>query len=99
MVLRHPDVLLDLCDQAVVEAQDRLIAAPCMRHREGLATKRNISVRFTHLPAFSEFCKPNLSCLRSCDVGGLVQISGTVIRSGMVRRVGGGSWANKERCQ
>jgi DNA replicative helicase MCM subunit Mcm2 (Cdc46/Mcm family) len=91
MVLRHPDVLLELCDEAVVEAQERLVEeAACMRDVEGLSVKRNVSVRFTHLPAFGEFCKPNLSCLRSCDVGGLVQVSGTVIRSGMVRAGGRG---------
>ena len=45
-----------------------------MRDVGGLSMKRGVSVRLTHLPAVSEFCKPNISCLRAGDVGGLVQV-------------------------
>ena len=91
MVLRHPDVLMGLLDQAVVEAQERLLASDSMKEvslgggSQSPEVKRDVTVRLTHLPPFGEFCKPNISCLRAADVGGLVQVSGTVIRSGGVK--------------
>jgi DNA replicative helicase MCM subunit Mcm2 (Cdc46/Mcm family) len=78
MVLRYPDVLLDLASQALVEAQKRLLSCDQMRASvdEGRSSvKLDVSMRFTHLPAISEFCKPNISCIRAGDVGGLVQVA------------------------
>ena len=77
MVLRYPDVLLDLASHALVEAQKRLLSCEMLRASvdEGRASvKHEVSMRFTHLPAISEFCKPNISCIRAGDVGGLVQV-------------------------
>jgi DNA helicase MCM9 len=92
MVLRYPDVLLDLFTQAIVEAQERLLASDQMRQEAvanggslGFEVKHDVSARLTHLPPFAEFCKPTVSGLRSDDVGGLVQVSGTVIRSDGVK--------------
>lgn len=89
MVLRNPDVLLDLCCQGLVEAQERLLASEQMREAaasgQALSVKDSVTIRFTHLPAFSEFCKPSISSLRADDVGGLIQLSGTIIRTGMVK--------------
>lgn len=97
MVLRYPDALLDLCSQGVIQAQERLLASNEMKTRiqaqhpmEALinpcfSVKVKLTVRFTYLPPFSEFCKPNISCIRSKDTNGLVQVSGTVIRSGLMK--------------
>lgn len=96
MVLRYPDVLLDLCAQAVIEAQTRLLNCNEMKKRIYESTtngrndllftvKKQVTVRFTHLPSFNEFCKPNISCIRAKDTDGLVQLSGTVIRSGLMK--------------
>ena len=55
-----------------------------------------LQARFTHLPPFDEFCKPNVSSIRADDVGGLVQVSGTVIRTGAVKML---EYIREYQCQ
>ena len=50
--------------------------------REG---PRKIHARLVHLPPHIEFCKPSISSIKACDVGKVVQITGTVIRNSPVR--------------
>jgi DNA replicative helicase MCM subunit Mcm2 (Cdc46/Mcm family) len=97
MVLRYPDALLDLCAQGVIQAQERLLDSVEMRRRmaemnpvealinQTYVVKDKITVRFTYLPPINEFCKPNISCIRSKDTNSLIQLSGTVIRSGLMK--------------
>lgn len=42
-------------------------------------------VRIANLPTAPEMCKPNVSAIRADDAGCFLQVSGTVIRSGMVK--------------
>jgi len=56
--------------------------------------KTNIHARLHQLPivpggigSSGRFVKRNLSCVQSCDIGQLVSIHGTVIRTGMIRVV------------
>ena len=49
------------------------------------SVKRRVTMRIVNLPPSVEFNKRSVSSLRSFDVGGLVQIPGTVVRTGMVK--------------
>ena len=46
---------------------------------------RPLHARLVHLPPHSSFCKPTLSSLRATDVGTVIQISGTCVRTGPIR--------------
>ena len=46
---------------------------------------RKIHARLVHLPPHTEFCKPSISSIEACDVGKIVQITGTVVRNSPVR--------------
>eukprot|EP00611_Tribonema_gayanum_P029193 TRINITY_DN7728_c0_g2_i1.p2 TRINITY_DN7728_c0_g2~~TRINITY_DN7728_c0_g2_i1.p2 ORF type:complete len:360 (+),score=155.61 TRINITY_DN7728_c0_g2_i1:116-1195(+) len=50
-----------------------------------LCVKRNAHVRLAHLPSVSDLCKPNVSSIRNTDLNRVIQIQGTVIRTGMVK--------------
>jgi DNA helicase MCM9 len=46
---------------------------------------RPLRARLTHLPPHHQCCKPTLSSISSSDVGTVLQISGTCVRTGPVR--------------
>ena len=46
--------------------------------------KSNVHARLLDLPPVAEFTKPNVSSIRTADVGRFLQVQGTVIRTGMV---------------
>lgn len=52
--------------------------------------KSNCHARLCYLPPVLEFRKPSVSSIRAFDVGRLVQVSGTVTRTGKVSKMKGG---------
>ncbi|CAN0023866.1 unnamed protein product, partial [Scytosiphon promiscuus] len=58
--------------------------------------KGNAHIRITHLPPLSDLCKPNISAIRGTDLGALIQIQGTVIRSGAAKML---EVSREYRCQ
>jgi DNA helicase MCM9 len=58
---------------------------PPSYHLVGCSVKRSAHVRMQQLPASSELCKRNVSALRNTDLGLLVQICGTVVRTASVK--------------
>lgn len=44
-----------------------------------------VHARLIHLPPHSTNCKPSLSSLSTCDVGKILQLSGTVVRASKIQ--------------
>lgn len=56
-----------------------------LKHSRMWYEPRPLHARLVHLPPHMQFCKPTLSSISSADVGTVVQISGTCVRTGPVR--------------
>lgn len=95
MLLRYPFTLLLLLEEAIVKAQRIVIrdlaSIESSRHMVTVKGDRNtpttIHARLVHLPPHINCCKPTLSCIDAGDVGRIVQLSGTVVRTTPVRMV------------
>ncbi len=119
LTLRYPDTLLELLEDATIEARKvlrgRMVVAldnslkqmknrgeqdtsdnqkevenmsqllhELKRNREGYEPKP-LHARLTRLPPHVQFCKSSLSSIVAADVGTVVQICGTCVRTGPVR--------------
>jgi DNA replicative helicase MCM subunit Mcm2 (Cdc46/Mcm family) len=82
-ILHHQADLLPLLSEAVMEAERALLAD----HAEAahMTFKPLVHARLWHLPGGKEFRKPNVSCIRSADVGRFISITGTVVRTAAVK--------------
>jgi len=56
-----------------------------LQHTASSYDPRPLHARLVHLPPHMQFCKPTLSSISSADVGTVVQICGTCVRTGPVR--------------
>ncbi|KAK4536279.1 hypothetical protein CDCA_CDCA08G2304 [Cyanidium caldarium] len=84
-ILAQPIQLLPLLDDAVREAQTRLLAQVDADAPPSLwSFKPRVHVRLDHLPQCPEVYKSTLSGLRASDIHHLIAVSGTVIRTGAV---------------
>ena len=82
--LRHPKVMVPVLDDALAEAQDRLLASASAAGRDDWRPRR-AKARLRCVPPLPEHWKANVSSLRASDVGKLVQVCGTVVRAGAVK--------------
>lgn len=83
LLLRHPDEMLPLFDEAIYCAQrDVLGSEPKLAPAE---PKIHCHARLYDVPSIPEHVKPTVSSIRCTDVKKLIRISGTVIRTGMVK--------------
>lgn len=89
LLFRHPDQLLPLfhaalADEVANSSADGLspVAAAVS---VPLRARQKLKVRVEHLPPVGGLRKPGISTVRSNDVKQLIQIAGTVVRTGMVR--------------
>lgn len=83
LLFRHPDQLLPLFHAAladVIESEEDVKYG-----RVPLRARQKLKVRVEHLPPVSSFRKATISAIRSNDVRQLIQVAGTVVRTGMVR--------------
>eukprot|EP01038_Epipyxis_sp_PR26KG_P007770 gene7770-10556_t len=95
MILHFPKLLIPLFEDVLVELQSQIIQHPSFKRKiqsvdlsSNLSTptvKKHCHVRFVHLPPIDEFSKPTISDIRSCDVDSLIEISGTIVRTGGIR--------------
>jgi DNA helicase MCM9 len=87
-LVHFPRLLLPIFEEALVEAQTAVHKHPAFaeKHKGRCGTiKRLCHVRLYQLPPFPELHKQTLSMLRSDEFDHLVQISGTIVRTGSVR--------------
>ena len=76
-------------DDAVVEAQNRLLESmgPEERQFDELRTKQSCHLRVHSLPRCPELWKPTVTDIRAEDVHRLLTVSGTVIRTGIMKLI------------
>lgn len=87
-LVHFPRLLLPIFEEALVEAQSGVHKHPAFAEKhEGQrgSVKRLCHIRLFQLPPFPELHKQTLSMLRSDEFDHLVQISGTIVRTGSVR--------------
>lgn len=90
LLIRYPKRMLQLFDEAVSSFQDTLIIH---NPRPGMKKKTKFHVRISNLPLNPETTKGVLP--RSIDIGLLVAVRGTVIRTGPVKML---EWKRSYRC-
>ena len=84
VVLRYPSKMVPLLDDALLDAQDKFLGSARAVGREGW-TRRRCKARLRNVPPLGEHWKPNVSAMRASDVGPVVQVGGTVVRTGGVK--------------
>jgi DNA replicative helicase MCM subunit Mcm2 (Cdc46/Mcm family) len=80
LLIRYPKQMLPLFDEAVSRFQDTLLIH---NPRPGMKKKHRFHVRISNLPLNPETTKGVLP--RSIDIGLLVAVRGTVIRTGPIK--------------
>lgn len=91
LLIHFPGKHQEHVDGAVREAQQRLYDES--RNRNGLddtdwmswSVKESCHLRLHHLPCSRELCKPTVTSIRASDINRLLSVSGTVIRTGVVK--------------
>jgi DNA helicase MCM9 len=83
MLVHHTETLLPYFDDAIRELQKTLIASH--EEREFMAYKPSVHARLCRLPQCGALRKETVSSLRADDVNRLVQVPGTVIRTGQLK--------------
>lgn len=81
--LAYPAALLPIFEQAVREAQERLLRSAVGQSEWRLCPRAH--PRLCFVPPLAEHWKANVSALRASDVGPVVQLGGTVVRTGAVK--------------
>ncbi|TYZ69289.1 hypothetical protein PybrP1_000124 [[Pythium] brassicae (nom. inval.)] len=87
LLFRHPDQFLSLFHAALAQ---EVTAASARAGGVGFAalplkTRQKLKVRVEFLPPVAPLRKPTISTIRSNDVKQLIQIAGTVVRTGMIK--------------
>ena len=87
-LFNQPKLLLPIFDEALHEAQEKLRTNPAFieKHR-GLkvTSKPYIKVRLVNLPPLPSYIKRTIGDIRADDETTIIQITGTIVRTGSVR--------------
>lgn len=86
-VLHHPALMLPILNEALMIVQFAVQKHPAFetKHRRKAQVKANCHVRLVSIPSVSDLSKPTIGDIRSHDVSSMIQITGTVVRTGGVR--------------
>jgi DNA replicative helicase MCM subunit Mcm2 (Cdc46/Mcm family) len=94
LLFRHPDQFLPLFDESLFQEVSKIELNSNNKNNSterypfvmGLSpkAKQKLKIRIEFLPPVSELRKPTISAIRSSDVKRLIQLAGTVVRTGMV---------------
>jgi DNA helicase MCM9 len=87
IVLYHPRLILPIIEESLMELQFALYQHPSFEEKWGrrAQVKSHCHVRLVSIPSISELSKPTIGTIRSQEVSSLIQICGTVVRTGAVR--------------
>lgn len=86
-LLNHPRLLLPVFEEALTELQCAVQQHPAFERkwqRKG-QVKSNVHIRLNSIPSLSSLTKPTIGDIRSHEVSSLIQVAGTVVRTGGVR--------------
>lgn len=67
------------------ETNEMMQLLKALRYTKEWYEPRPLHARLVHLPPHMQYCKPTISSISSADVGTVVQICGTIVRTGPVR--------------
>lgn len=87
-LVNNPNLLLPIFEEALYEAQCNIIKHQSFKQKyEGNAyfAKQRCHVRIYSLPSTPELTRETLGLVRSTDIRSLIQVTGTIIRTGTVR--------------
>jgi DNA helicase MCM9 len=86
-VLHYPHLLLPILKEAVMELQFGLQQHPAFeaKWKKRATVKANVHVRMVSIPSLCDLSKATIGDVRSHEVNSLIQITGTVVRTGGVR--------------
>ena len=86
-VVHYPKLIIPIFDEAIFEAQTNLCSHPSFASKHGRkgSVKTNCHIRIMSLPPTEYLNKPTISDIRADDIESLIQISGKVVRTGVVR--------------
>ena len=87
-LFNQPKLLLPIFDEALHEAQEKLRTNPAFieKHRGiKVTSKPYIKVRLVNLPPLPSYIKSTIGDIRADDETTIIQVSGTIVRTGSVR--------------
>jgi DNA helicase MCM9 len=85
-VLHFPNLLLPIFNEAVIEAQQEAIRSQSNIKENKWTVKTRVTARIHSLPPVYQFCRGSIGLIRSLsDATALLQVCGTVVRTGAVR--------------
>jgi DNA replicative helicase MCM subunit Mcm2 (Cdc46/Mcm family) len=88
LLVDSPAPVLSKLRQCLRDAQEALLSGPLdLAERDGMTLKPHIRARVGQLHCLPGVVRGNISSIRSSDKGKFICVSGTVIRTGMVRVV------------
>jgi len=87
LLLNFPKLVLPFFDKALVEVQESVASHPVFERKHGRKgiVKKNCHVRLVSLPPTRRLNKSSIGEIRADEAECLVQVSGTVVRTGPVR--------------
>lgn len=86
-VIYYPKLLLRVFNEAAVASMQQLHAHPnfVSLQQQPTSVKMHVTVRLYNLPAMTSLTKPSIGHLRSHETEPLLQITGTITRTGNIR--------------
>ena len=83
ILMQKPNHIMPLFAEAIQSVARRRLAQS--EDRMMMSPKKYIHPRLVRPPLCESVCKPNVSSIRSSDVGLIIQVRGTVIRTGQIK--------------
>lgn len=83
ILLQKPNHILPLFAEAIQRVAERRLKES--EDKYSMTRKKFIHPRLVRPPLCDSVCKPNVSAIRSSDVGIVIQVRGTVIRTGQIK--------------
>jgi len=83
ILMQKPNFILPLFSEAIQHVCERRLEESDDKY--SMTRKKYIHPRLVRPPLCDSICKPNVSAIRSSDVGIIIQVRGTVIRTGQIK--------------
>ncbi|CAM9780826.1 unnamed protein product [Chrysoparadoxa australica] len=93
LLLHHPALLVPLMEETLAKVQEDVLEEIKRNSRQrqpsqsptAITVKKHTHVRIVDLNPLSELCKPNISSIRNTDLGKIIRVQGTVIRTAAIK--------------
>ena len=105
LICCYPTAFLQFIDESLIELQEQLLLSYKKEHNlslegegsglDALSVKHYVHGRIIDFPLCSSLIRDNVSSIRARDVGSLLQLSGTVVRTNSILML---EWIREYRC-